>query len=148
MTWNPEAPSDAAAWLALDELEQIEQIADWHEENPTPALHPPGLDLRLHSTMHAIVERQLAADDPPVVGETLRRLRGDGLRRHPAVHAIAKALMEQLHASMREQRPFDADAYGARLARIRPEDAIPVEGLSWMDRDEPRPNRAARRKKK
>lgn len=51
---------------------------------------------RLHATIHAIVENQLALNDAPVV-RALAGLMQEGLSRHDAVHAIGSIVAEQIY---------------------------------------------------
>ncbi len=76
---------------------------------------------QLHTTMHVIVENQLAANDPPEVSATLKRLVADGLTRHEAVHAIASVVAEALFGVMKKRQKADPVAIGRALARLRPE---------------------------
>lgn len=137
MSWDPEVAPDPTTWLALDEATQAEAVARWHEAHPSPALHPPGLEPRTHAALHAAVERQLASDDPPAVGRALHRLQEAGLRRHPALHAIMDTLLREMRRSLLTGQPFDTVAYERQLDALRPEEAIPLDGIGWMSEDDP-----------
>ena len=67
----------------------------YHRGIKLPAPHA-----RLHSAIHVVVENQLAIGEMTVV-ETLARLRGEGLSRHDAIHAIGSVLTERLVAALR-----------------------------------------------
>jgi hypothetical protein len=73
---------------------------------------------QLHLTVHAIVERQLAADDPKGVVGIARQLEQLGVSRHDVRHAIGQAVAGQLWALGHEGRTFDADRYLAELRAI------------------------------
>lgn len=136
MSWDPEATPDPAAWLALDDAEQNEAVARWHADHPSPALHPPDLEPRTHAALHAVIERQLASDDPPAVRRALQRLQDAGLRRHPALHALMDALLREMRRSLLTGRPFDVAAYERDLNALRPEQAIPLDALGRMASDD------------
>jgi len=92
---------DPADWLDLDQEERIILIRDHHRKTRVPL---DGARLEIHSTIHAIVENQLAMGDPPSVRRTLDRLRIEGLDRHDAIHAIGSVLMGHMHKLMTTKR--------------------------------------------
>ena len=73
---------------------------------------------RMHLAVHAIVERQLAADDPKGVVAVARELEQLGLSRHDVRHAIGLAVASQLWSMSKQRRPFDTEGYLAELAEI------------------------------
>lgn len=88
-TYDPDRSPDRAAWLQLDESERIDLVAEAHRKLGEAL---PGGRGTTHAAIHAVVETQIASEDPPEVAETLRRLRTEGLSRHDAVHAIGSIL--------------------------------------------------------
>ena len=113
--YSPASDPDPEAWLALDEADRIALVQANHDD--------PHLDARrahLHAVVHSIVETQLAADDPPEVRATLRRLITEGLDRHDAIHAIGSLIAEQLHAMMGGggETTEPTEAYRRKLAEI------------------------------
>jgi hypothetical protein len=110
--YDPDRVPDAATWLALEELDRIALIEAYHRRAGVRL--PNG---RLHATVHAMVENQLAAAVPAVV-DTLSRLRGEGLDRHEAIHAIGLVLAEHLGALMRDA-PREADPNAAYERALR-----------------------------
>src|SRR5262249_14211263 len=87
--WSYDANTapDPELWLATAESWKITAI-----EAPHRAL---GADLpnpRMHATMHAIVENQLAEDTPVEARATLERFLAAGVARHEAIHAIASVV--------------------------------------------------------
>lgn len=150
MSWDPDVQPDPRTWLALDEGQRASVIEAWHHDNPRPALHPPhlrGRNLSLHASLHAIIETQIASGEPAITGETVARLMEAGLRRHAALHAVMTELAREMDAARREGG-YRPERFEQALRAIRPEDAIPLAGLGWMDaEEEPAPrNRAERRK--
>jgi hypothetical protein len=70
---------------------------------------------RLHVTMHQVVANQLLADDPPETWQTVQRLARLGYDWHNIMHMIAALVIEDVHRSLAEHLPFDADDYVRRL---------------------------------
>ena len=73
---------------------------------------------RMHITVHTIVERQLAADEPKGVVAIARELEQLGLSRHEVRHAIGQAVANQFWYMSKEGRTFDTDLYLAELREI------------------------------
>ena len=104
------------AWPGLDEDTKIDLVVKYHRrQRPQPP------QVRLHATFHTIVENQVAANGPVVV-ETLKRLRNEGLSRHDAVHAIASVLAVQVYDVLRHEHPETGkdpnEAYAAELRQL------------------------------
>ena len=112
-TYDADHDPDRHAWLGLDEDTKIELVVTYHRRHRsrTPRV-------RLHATFHTIVENQVAANEPVVV-ETLKRLRHEGLSRHDAVHAIASVLAAQVYDVLKHEQPETGhdpnEAYAAEL---------------------------------
>lgn len=73
---------------------------------------------RLHLTLHTIVEKQIAADEPKGVAEIARELAALGVSRHNIRHAIATPLVEQLWAMQTEGAEFDEVEYLEQLRDV------------------------------
>ncbi len=73
---------------------------------------------RLHLTMHAIVEQQLAGDEPAGIAEIARQLANLGVSPHEIRHLISGPLAEQLWAMQSEGAPFDTAGYLEDLREI------------------------------
>jgi len=118
-TYDANRDPDPKAWLELDEAMRIELVTEYHRRH-----HPKTPRVRLHATFHAIVENQFASSEPVVV-ETLKRLRNEGLSRHDAVHAIGSVLAAQVYDVLKqENRGNDKDpneAYAAQLRQLTAE---------------------------
>ena len=94
MRYDPAVPPEPEEWLALDESEQLSLVKKYHRR--------VGIDLpnaTLHAAIHTTIERQLAAQLPPVVN-ALQRLQAQGLDRHDAIHAIGAVLAEHMRQLM------------------------------------------------
>lgn len=96
--YDPEIPPDPGQWLALDEDERLILVEDYHRD---ARVRLPRAARRLHATMHAVVENQLAENDDPVV-RALSRLIKEGLSRHDAIHALGSVVARHLYEAMKE----------------------------------------------
>lgn len=89
--YDPLHAPDPEEWLALDESERVDLVMEYHsqarEEMP---------DIHLHSTIHVVVENQIALGDEYPVRKTLHRIIREGLDRHDAIHAIGSILLKYL----------------------------------------------------
>ena len=65
---------------------------------------------QLHLTIHAIVERQLASDEPPGVVAIAQQLEHLGLSQHDIRHEIGRAVANQLWYLLQAGNVFDAPA--------------------------------------
>jgi hypothetical protein len=103
-TYDPDKNPDSADWLDTDEGARIDLVSSYHRR---ARVRLP--NIRLHATIHVIVENQVALGEPAVV-ETLARLQREGLNRHDAVHAIGSVLAEHIYELLKEgHRPGQAD---------------------------------------
>ena len=73
---------------------------------------------QMHVAVHAIVQRQLAADDPKGVVAIAHELERLGLSRHEVRHAIGRAVASQLWSMSNEGCTFDFDRYLTELHEI------------------------------
>jgi hypothetical protein len=77
-----------------------------------------GVNPFLHIAAHAIIEAQLAADDPPETSQALQRLRRSGIDRHQAIHQIAAVMFAVMFPVLKEGKAFDMPRYRKRLRRL------------------------------
>jgi len=103
-------------WLALDEQERLERVAAYHAVALPPDRQPPSMTR--HAAVHAIVETQLATEDPREVPRALARLRAEGLSRHDALHAIGWVLTGHMSHALEVREPVDVGAYGRDLDEL------------------------------
>jgi hypothetical protein len=87
MRYDPQRPVAARDWSALDEDERNALVLEYHRR--TGVKLP---NLKLHCTLHVIIENQAVLGDETPVAAALQRLVGEGLDRHDAIHAIAAEL--------------------------------------------------------
>ncbi len=90
--YNPDKPIDPSEWLEIDEAERIGLVRDFHE---TLEDEMPDDALSIHSTVHVIVENQLAMG-VELIPETIAKLTRQGLDRHEAIHAIGAIISEDI----------------------------------------------------
>ena len=117
--YDPLEASDPEEWLALDEQERIDLARDYHRR---ARIRVP--NIKVHATVHAIVETQIALGDETPARRTAQRLMDEGLDRHEAIHAIGWVLIQFMSDQM-ETPEFDTDPnapYFAALERLTVED--------------------------
>ncbi len=122
-TYNADREPDPKAWLELEEDTKIDRVVAYHRRH-----HPRTPRVRLHATFHTIVENQLAANEPVVV-ETLKRLRNEGLSRHDAVHAIGSVLAVQVYDALKGEQPD----VGKDLNEVYATELRKLTAKSWRD---------------
>lgn len=117
--WNYDASTAPGPelWLAADESRKLAAIEAHHRALGVDLPNP-----RLHATMHAIVENQLAAGAPVEARATLERFVAAGVTRHEAVHAIGSVVAGAIWNVLRRHATVDRDAMVAALADLDPDD--------------------------
>lgn len=75
----------------MNELDRIDLVLDFHRRD---RVRVP--NARVHAILHAVVETQVAMDAETPVAGTLKRLLGEGLDRHDAIHAIGSVLIKHM----------------------------------------------------
>ncbi len=115
MRYEPDQTPPPAEWLALDESERIARVESWHSRND---MQLPGPRARLHATIHVVVENQIAAGDAVVI-EAIERLRGEGLTRHDAIHAVGSVVAEQMFEVLKRLTPPGTDPNEKYHSRVR-----------------------------
>lgn len=88
--YDPDVAPRAGAWLALDEGERLLLVERYHERED-----PELPNVRLHTSIHVIVENQLAEGYPPSLA-AFERVRRGGLSRHDAIHVVGSVVAEHL----------------------------------------------------
>lgn len=113
--YDPINPIDSEKWLGLDEATQIELVRDFHAklgfEMPIDALER-------HSSIHVIVENQLAME-VELIPETIAKLTRQGLDRHEAIHAIGAIISEDIFDLFKGNiEKFSPTKYRRKLEKI------------------------------
>jgi hypothetical protein len=106
-------------WLALNEQERIDLAQHYHR---SARIRLP--NAKVHATVHAMVETQIALGDETPARRTAQRLMDAGLDRHEAIHAIGWVLIEFMSDLMEtpELGTDPNEPYFAALERLTVED--------------------------
>ena len=128
--YDASRPVDRDEWLELDDDERSFLVESYHErlDEDHPDLSTEE-QRTLHTTIHVIVENQVALGDGIPVQAKLDRLMAEGLGRHEAVHAIGSVLSAHMHDLMTGKVDGSAEELNARYYRE-------LEGLtarSWRE---------------
>lgn len=100
--------------MADQQQQLLRRLIEEHRVTPHPGLTEARL--RLHASIHAVVESQLVAGEPPAVRTTLERLEAQGLDRHEAVHAIGSVVAREMMSALRAH--YDEARFVAALAEL------------------------------
>ena len=74
--------------------------------------------IRLGNILRSTVKDQIAANDPPEVGATLRRLVAAGFDEANAIEHITAVVAAEMYSMMTEGRDFDRRKYLEDLRRL------------------------------
>ena len=85
-------------WDMADDLGDKEVVID-------------GANPFLHITIQAIIENQIAQNDPPVVKATVERLERKGIDRHEIIHRAGMALTSQIFNIFKNETAFNEKEY-------------------------------------
>jgi hypothetical protein len=114
-----EMTEDAALEIALQDHPEWRrawergELADEITDEDGQTMNP-----RAHLHMHAVVERQLAADEPKGVLAIARELEQLGVSRHDVRHEIGAVIAEHMWYMTKEGCPFDEGRYLAELRKV------------------------------
>jgi len=124
--YDPNKAPDPVEWMEIDESERITLIDHYHRHARVKLPN-----VQLHAHFHVIVENQIALGDEMNVAKTLKRLMGDGLDRHDALHAVASVLSRHMYRLMsRESSEFSPEDYAADM------EALTVEKWRELGKEE------------
>jgi hypothetical protein len=113
--YTPDKAVDSENWLALDEAIRIELVHDFHSELD---LEMAVEALSLHTTIHVLVENQLAMG-VELIPETIAKLTRQGLNRHEAIHAIGALISEDIFDVINgNAEEFSQKKYRRKLEKI------------------------------
>ena len=115
-TYDPDRAPDPKLWRAAKEMELIDLVERWHAESRIRMPNP-----RVHAALHVMVENQAALRDDTPVAEAIKRLMGEGLGRHDALHAIGSVLSTHMHRALAESTPVSREAYFADVRALTKE---------------------------
>jgi hypothetical protein len=107
-------PDASPLWIgSIPTKRTVELVSDYHRHRKIALPN-----LQLHAVVHVVVENQIALGDEMVV-KTLARLRGEGLTRHDAIHAIGSVLAENLFELMQDDDRVTGALYQRYLERLQ-----------------------------
>ena len=110
---------DAALEIALRDHPEYRRA--WDEgELPDEVIGEDGQPMSPHAHLHvhAVVERQLAADEPKGVVAIAGELQRLGVSRHDVRHEIGAVIAEHMWYMTKEGCPFDTGRYLADLRKV------------------------------
>ena len=110
---------DAALEIALRDHPEWRRAQD-QGELPDEIVGEDGQPMspRAHLHIHAVVERQLAADEPKGVAAVARELEQLGVSQHDVRHEIGAVMTEHIWYMTKEGCPFDEGRYLAELREV------------------------------
>ena len=112
--YNPLVEHDKEQWLALDDYERLDLVASYVEN------HEVDLEEQArqgHTTIHVIVENQIAENIEPTC-ETYSRLMRQGLDRHETLHAIGAVIIEDVADMLNDKTDKPFVRYKHRLRKL------------------------------
>ena len=113
--YNPNKSIDPESWLALDEYIRIELVHDFHSDLD---LELDDDALRAHTSIHVIVENQLAMG-VDFIPETVAKLTRQGLNRHEIIHAIGAIIIEDVFDILNgKSKEFSPKKYRRKLEKL------------------------------
>ncbi|MDY0169718.1 MAG: DUF1841 family protein [Thermoguttaceae bacterium] len=114
-----ELTEDAAMEIALQDHPEWRRALD-KDKLPDEIIGDDGQPIspRLHLHFHAIVERQLASDEPKGIVAIAEEMQQLGVSAHEVRHKIGTAIAEQIYRTTQKQLPFDEAGYMADLRKI------------------------------
>ena len=107
MKYDANHAPDPEAWLEADEQERIQAVREYHDQLDD---HPPAGSMEAHCMIHAVVETQIAQEDPAVTAEKLDELVEAGTDRHAALHAIMLPVAHVIYGVASQKEEGDANA--------------------------------------
>jgi len=113
--YHPSQPPNPSEWLELDESIRIDLVRKSHEASEAEFEEEQAKEV--HSTIHVIVENQIALGVEPVPA-TISRLMRQGLSRHESVHAVGAVLSQDLFEMLKEDKEHDSKKYRRRLDKL------------------------------
>jgi len=116
-TYNPLVEPNKDKWLASSEFDRVDSVREFHENSEDDEFEEDGA-LSIHSTLHVIVENQLAMG-VDLIPETVAKLTRQGLDRHEAIHAIGAVISKDIFDIVSgEKTEFSPKKYRKKLDKI------------------------------
>jgi hypothetical protein len=115
LRYDPEVAPDPSRWQEIDEQERILLVEAYHRR---AEIEMP--NMKVHATVHAIIENQVAMGDELPARRAIERLMGEGLDRHDAVHAVGSVLAAHINDALKAGGP-NKESYDAAVERLTAE---------------------------
>jgi hypothetical protein len=91
------------------------ELEDWGRGyDPDTEVNP-----LMHLLTHQTIEKQLLANTPPEVRQTLDRLMKSGLSRHESIHKIGTAIVGEIYDILQNKKRYNEKRYVNRLKELR-----------------------------
>lgn len=114
-SYDPTVVPNKEEWLESTESERMAAVMAYHERSEDDLDEKA---LTIHSSIHVIVENQLAMG-VEILPETMAKLMRQGLSRHEAIHAIGAVVSGDILAIIRgEKSQYSPKLYRRRLEKI------------------------------
>lgn len=68
--------------------------------------------------LREVLQKQIAANDPPETGVTFSRLRHEGIDEDRVWRLLSAVLLQEMSVMIAENRPFDRQGYVDALGRL------------------------------
>ena len=120
MNYDPNTPPDPNEWMSLDEGERVAIVEAFHK-----GVFDDDHRRTVHSSIHVIVENQIALDEETPAKATAERLMSEGISRHEAIHAIGSVLSEKMFDAIKEPVLYSEESYFEELEKLTVE--------KWID---------------
>ncbi len=101
----------------FDEIWKLGELATHPQEIGGQIVNP-----FVHTVLHVIVDKQILTGHLEYVDETYRRLKGQGMEEHHALHAVIAVYAELHFSNFRQGIQFDTLDYESRLSYLSLED--------------------------
>ena len=112
-TYDPDRAPNPKTWLAARELDLIDLVERWHDQARVRMPNP-----RVHAAVHVMVENQAALREQTPVAEAIKRLMGEDLSRHEALHAVGSVLLTHMNNAAATSIPISREAYFAEVRAL------------------------------
>lgn len=113
--YDPSIEPDKKVWLEATENERVAAVLEFHANNDNDLDEKA---LIIHSSIHVIVENQLAMG-VELLPETIAKLMRQGLSRHEAIHAIGAVISGDILEIVRgEKTEFSPKKYRRKLEKL------------------------------
>jgi hypothetical protein len=126
--YDPEHAPDPARWRAQNEMELVDIVMRYHKRERIPLGDP-----RAHAALHVMVENQVALGEATPVGDAVRRLMGEGMSRHDAIHAVGAVLDKHVFHAHTSGVPVSREAYYADIRATSKESWLAEFGPGRVD---------------